>query len=178
MRHSFTGQQEQIREHRAAAVINGLFVKHSFALSHSIAVLFAAPRVSSNSCALLSLHSEQGGVLGELWDLIYLFLGSCLILGYFSLARVVMHACDEAPDVWSFPPAFFYRDVTTKHMRWRVPARSSSPSTGSQDQDPPGAQLRASHCQPPSLNRMLRRPRHCPPMVGGPLGKWRVAVET
>ena len=38
--------------------------------------------------------------------LIRLFLGSCLILGYFSLARVVMHACDEAPDVWSFPPAY------------------------------------------------------------------------
>ena len=35
---------------------------------------------------------EQGGVPGVLWELVRLVLGSCLILGYFSLARVVTHA--------------------------------------------------------------------------------------
>ena len=53
------------------------------------------PKVALLSFALLSWTVRAGGRVRYTLGRIRLFLGSCLILGYFSLARAVMHAWRE-----------------------------------------------------------------------------------
>ena len=79
-----------------------------YALQYCLLHICFTQSVFCLCCSYVSAFGAGGRASRTLGSVCFirLFLGSCLILGYFSLARVVMHACDEAPDVWSFPPAY------------------------------------------------------------------------